>query len=219
MLSQRLYCHQLESLHLPGYHKFTDDAFSELNKESLPNLTTLVLHSSLISDDTIILIAKSCPKMIDLNLEGCHRITDVGLIQVAQYCRDLEDLSLSFCQTITDKSMEKIGEYCKKLKSLDINACLSINSIGVKYLAMKCLTLEKLDMTHNRQVDFSTIESMINSCQRLHLIDVYSCVNVSKEDVKRLKELFHDRNVVIRDTGGIFGRRVEEGDEPVDRYA
>jgi hypothetical protein len=203
-------CHQLESLHLPGHHEFTDDAFSELSKESLPNLKKLVLNSSLISDDTIILIAECCPKMIHLNLGGCRRITDAGMIQVAQYCRDLEELNLTFCRTITDKSMEKIGEYCKKLTSLDINECQSISSIGIKSLAVKCLTLEKLDLTYNRHVDFSTVESVINSCQRLQLIDVYSCVNVSKEGVKRLKEKFHDRNVVIRDTRGILDIRVEE---------
>lgn len=206
-------CHQLETLYLPGCHQITDDAFADINEDSFPKLRNLTLNSSLISDDAISTISEYCPKIINLNLMGCSCITDMGMIKVAECCRDLEELDLTFCKLVADKSLERIGECCKKLKSLTINECRKINSIGIKFLAMKCLMLEKLDVGYIQSVDFSTVESVINSCQSLQIVDVYCCLNLSKEDVIQLKEIFHDRNVVIDDIGGsICRRRFEEGE-------
>jgi F-box/leucine-rich repeat protein 2/20 len=225
-------CHRLESLVIPGYHTISDEAFSDLNINSLPNLKSLQLNSCKISDDVISAITLCCPKIINLHLDGCRGLTDDGIIEIAEKYRNLEILELGFCRMIsdysmmkigecckkieilklpgcillTDKSLEKIGDNCKNLKTMDISECHNINSIGVRFLASKCLMLETLDLSKIRNVTFVTVESVLSSCQKLKEITIYGC-NVSAIEVAQLEGLFCKNYRKVQIVDKVFGLR------------
>eukprot|EP00028_Trichosphaerium_sp_Am-I-7-wt_P004470 CAMPEP_0168534278 /NCGR_PEP_ID=MMETSP0405-20121227/17772_1 /TAXON_ID=498012 /ORGANISM="Trichosphaerium sp, Strain Am-I-7 wt" /LENGTH=381 /DNA_ID=CAMNT_0008560889 /DNA_START=98 /DNA_END=1240 /DNA_ORIENTATION=- len=63
----------------------------------------------------------SLPRIIALNLAGCHKLTDFGLEKLSSLS-NLEILDMSFCPKITDKSFLQLS-HLSNLKKLDIFEC------------------------------------------------------------------------------------------------
>lgn len=193
--------------------KVTDEAFPGMNEFSIPNLKNLTLRSCQISDRAILVLARYCPKITTLYLQGCRGITSWGMTRMAQKCKDLEILDISYCRGLTDESIVKIAENCKNLKLLTMPGCLNKTNLAMKYLGMNCIMLEKLDISENLNIDFSTVEVIVKNCQLLKEMEIYGCRDVTKGDVISLQEIFSGRNVVINDRRGFYDKREEDEDQ------
>ena len=55
-----------------------------------------------------------------LGLEDCELITDASLIEVARACRGLRGLNLRGCRNVTDAALAALGARCSKLEALTL---------------------------------------------------------------------------------------------------
>lgn len=106
--------------------------------EKCPNLESITgLEGA--SDQALIKLAESCPRLRHLEIEKSKELTDVGVIRVAECCQELEVLKLSYCKNLTDKSINALVKHCPNLRKLHIKVCTQITgeqldlSVGKAY--------------------------------------------------------------------------------------
>lgn len=132
------------------------------------NLKEIDLHTSpKLNDNDLILIAKSCPNMTNLNLNYCN-ITDQGMIELIHTCPKLNTLNLSNCKYVTDKTMMELAEKAFELRSLTIENCPSISEKALMSLVMLRSLLRNLNMKGS-SLSFTSIEQMRKSRPYIHL--------------------------------------------------
>jgi hypothetical protein len=51
-----------------------------------------------MNDDAVVAIATNCPHLTNLNLGGCHQLTDGSLFSLAKESRNLSSLNVSHTQ-------------------------------------------------------------------------------------------------------------------------
>ncbi|KAJ4838955.1 hypothetical protein Tsubulata_014810 [Turnera subulata] len=65
-----------------------------------PNLEVLLVKGQGIEDEALRIIAKRCPALLQLDLEGCVSVTKEGLNEVVQNCWRLREINLKWCQNL-----------------------------------------------------------------------------------------------------------------------
>lgn len=58
------------------------------------------LSKTRVDDDTLYVISKSCPKLLQLDLAHCHYVTDKGLNHVVENCTQPRELNLRNCDNV-----------------------------------------------------------------------------------------------------------------------
>jgi F-box and leucine-rich repeat protein 2/20 len=66
----------------------------------------------------------------EINLNGCHNITDKGLINLANKCPYLKKLEIYWIPNITDEGLRPILENCRNLKYLNISGLKNVTVEG-----------------------------------------------------------------------------------------
>lgn len=87
-----------------------------------------------LEDDSLNLLAKSCPNLQSLNLTDCKNLSDNTCIAIASYCVNLRYLNLSGIPGLTDVSLEALASsipIAKKLTHLDLSFCSLLTSRGL----------------------------------------------------------------------------------------
>ena len=73
------------------------------------------------------LIAKNCPRLRSLSLQGCE-VTDNTIGGIARGCPKLRSLNLGGCK-ITGRCIGEISAECKELSSLDLRRCKALTEL------------------------------------------------------------------------------------------
>ena len=68
----------------------------QMNFEA-PKLEVLNLSQIGVDEDALYVISKSCPNLLQLDLEHCRYVTDKGLKHVVGNCTQLRELNLRYC--------------------------------------------------------------------------------------------------------------------------
>lgn len=95
----------------------------------------LVLNMRLcrtISDDSVSVIAKGCPSLVEWNLALCHDIRVAGWESIALNCHNLEKLHVNRCRNLCDRGLQALRNGCKRLSVLYMNGCSRISSISIE---------------------------------------------------------------------------------------
>ena len=161
------HCPHLHSLYL-AYTKVTDMGLTRLGEGSCRALKFIDLGElDLITDTGLRKLAKGCPRLEDVNLEGCTKITDVGIASLAHNCVGLHTLYLSQTQ-VTDTGLASLGEGCKALRRISLDY-LDISEEGILKLAEGCSMLERVGLDG---IDISDdgYNSLRKSCPKLYSI-------------------------------------------------
>ncbi|KAJ3249987.1 hypothetical protein HK104_007526, partial [Borealophlyctis nickersoniae] len=144
------HCEKLLQLDLSECGEMEPDAVMDLSttKPFSRPLHWLNLRNAPVSDDLLRFTATHCPKLQDLVLESCTRISDDAIVKIANTCTQLRRLDCSFCDNITDLSIQAFAvrgasnDGCN-LEELYLSACDMITPAAVHNLAQKC---QKLDL-------------------------------------------------------------------------
>ena len=60
-----------------------------------PNLQTLILYKhTAFMDEDLMQICKNCTKLVEINLRGCHLLTDKSVLFLSESCRNIKVLEL-----------------------------------------------------------------------------------------------------------------------------
>jgi hypothetical protein len=99
------------------------------------------------NDDVCRALATSsaCPNLLSLDV-SLSSITDSGLLYIAEKCHSLLTLNVSSCPMLTERSILQVGKSCAKLEALDISWNLRLQSEGIASILAECHDLKRLSL-------------------------------------------------------------------------
>jgi hypothetical protein len=130
------HCHQLEDLALarPG---------GDVNDSGICLIAALcrLLRRVDISDTNVTAygltaLLKSCPRLKDLNINGCDKIKTEGLHNIPKFCPNITILYL-IVETVTAPLIRKIGKVCRRLRFIQLRDAPENEDVQVTRVADK----------------------------------------------------------------------------------
>eukprot|EP00854_Cymbomonas_tetramitiformis_P003307 gene3307-4161_t len=135
----------------------------------------------LITDASILSIAKNCPKLRCLGL--CDTgVADASIQQVAKLCPELEYLDVAMTG-VSDTSIEMIARRCLQLKYLDVAHC-DVSDKSIRTVGEKCQQLTYLVVSNTEKVTEKSLQNVAKNCPRLLSIEWEECLGIN--DVEAL---------------------------------
>lgn len=164
-------------------------------KRSKKNLTYIAAtHAAIcmISNNSLLTLAKYCPNLKEISLienrvinseglrplvENCSQIVslilskvplqDFDIISIAPYLKQLKYLDLQSCSKLTDRSMAALSIYCRLLIKLDLSYCNLLTDTGVEAIANNCTNLESISLIKCHMVTDKSAAELSRKCQKL----------------------------------------------------
>jgi hypothetical protein len=141
----------MESLSIERLYKVTDLLVQSDSGEStnLPNIRSLRIFDTKISDDGIAMVTDRCPDLSQLSFGeySFHPkyIKGSCLTSVARNCKKLKFLHV-FCDEINNESLSAVGKHLKDLTDLSLGDCRHCTAAGVLEVAKNCHSLLRLSV-------------------------------------------------------------------------
>ena len=174
-----------------------DDFVRNLSMKQLVDLSLEFCHE--ITDIGLSYIAKDCKHLKRFVLIGNNNVTDVGLDYIAHGCQKVENLKISMCNKITDHGIERLGIGCKQLKCIYLGD-LHVTDEGLKHALNEFEKIEKLTLDGYSNISTETVipHAMI-SCKNLQEIKMPNCTDVVNDNFQRSYPHF----TYLRGGGGV----------------
>lgn len=141
-----LSCPELNLLDLSSNEHLNYAFWPELQK--FKKLTALdVSRCYQIGDQELKMILQACPKLLDLKLMDCKKITDEGFFEIGKLSPNLARLDLSRT-LITDAVLIDLMTKCTNLYSLDLSRCYQLTARAITEGIRNCPGLKKIYLNH-----------------------------------------------------------------------
>lgn len=155
------------------------------------SLTTLSLSNCrktyIITDTSMIVLAKSCYKLQLLCLAYLSSLSDVSVIALAYHCTGLQVLDLSGNRTISDAAIVAVSQDCSAIHTLALGLCRNISDTSITAIAQRCVGLRSLNVTGNSRITDMCIVVMSELSHHLQSLNVTHCNRITSGAVGLLK--------------------------------
>jgi len=208
-------CPDLRHLYLAECQRLTDLSLKALG--FCKNLTVANVADCVRLSDTglrYIVEGHSGPKLRELNLTNCLRVSDVSVLRIVQRCTTLTYINLSYCEHVTDAGVELLGMIPSlisvdisgcfvqdqgisalgnnpKLKDIIIAECINVSDIGMQKLVQHTRDLENLDVSECKLLTDHSIKSLAFCCRRLRTLNISGCRLLSDQSLQYLSGVSH----------------------------
>ncbi|KAI1619711.1 F-box and leucine-rich repeat protein 7 [Exophiala viscosa] len=177
------HAHQrIESMDLTRCTSITDAGFQFWGNVKFERLRRLCLADcTYLSDQSIVWLVNGAGSGLrQLDLSFCCALSDTATEVLALGCPNLTHLNLSFCgSAVSDPSLRSIGLHLSCLKELAVRGCVRVTGLGV--------------------------QSILEGCQKLKVLDVSQCKNLQPwlvaGGVERWRSTSRDVQFVVVSTG------------------
>ncbi|KAF9919402.1 hypothetical protein BX616_000013 [Lobosporangium transversale] len=172
----------LVSLNLSKTSGVTDTAVALIVDRCQYLKTINLSYCRQVTDLGLLSVAKFCRlNLRSLNLTGNLKITNTSLMVVAKNCPKIQKLFLGECSQVTDAAMEWIAQSnsSDSLKELELHRCdrVLFGLPLLELLARKCIVLERLTITYNqinsRRDDLKLVMEAFRDFHQLQIIDIF----------------------------------------------
>lgn len=161
--------------------KLNDDGVVEL-VSNCHNIKHLDIGWCYLTNQSVFAIAKNCPELEFLNLDGNHQINDSGINELSKNCRNLKVLKLKDCRI---KDISSIGTYKLPLTELYLYRCDNVSNESLKTIIKNCgETLIHLELASVQDLQDDVLELIGRHCKKLVYLGVRACRKISTEAFK-----------------------------------
>ncbi|KAI9305145.1 hypothetical protein BJ944DRAFT_201519 [Cunninghamella echinulata] len=151
----------------------------------------------LITDDVLLYIIKSCPRLKSLDISNCQQITSKGYQYLARskFASSLTQLCLSGCPQLSDSALVALSMRCESLESIHLAGCHRITQTGVRSLiAASRHKLKYINIKDCIRVSGRILQDIAVMCgSRLRGLDVTRICSILHHDMKVL--VYHCPNI------------------------
>ncbi|KAL1493344.1 hypothetical protein ABEB36_011416 [Hypothenemus hampei] len=150
-----------------------------------------VTNGAKISDRSLLLLAKRCPELSDLQLHGCTNITNNALFEIATRCTNLQHLDVTGCVKISCISINSISDANRRmqLQYLDLTDCVIVQDGGLRIIVQNCPQLAYLYLRRCVQITDAGLKYVPSFCSGLRELSVSDCSNVTDFGLYELAKL------------------------------
>ncbi|KAJ8953283.1 hypothetical protein NQ318_015865 [Aromia moschata] len=154
-----------------------------------------ITNGAKLSDKSLLLLARRCPELTHLQLQGCTNVTNNALMckDILYKCKcwsgaprrlQLQYLDLTDCVAIQDSGLRVIVRNCPQLAYLYLRRCVQITDAGLKFVPSFCSGLRELSVSDcSNLTDFGLYE-LAKLGATLRYLSVAKCDQVSDAGLK-----------------------------------
>lgn len=126
--------------------------------------------------------------MISLNLNWCHRITDIE-----EGCKNLLELQIAGCfgVEITNTSIFRLAAVCPLLQGFNFARNHEISRISILEIVAKCPDFKNLILHENETITDTDMISIAESGNNLQNVDLLYCPHLGSKEMYQLKRITH----------------------------
>ncbi|XP_783241.3 dynein regulatory complex subunit 6 isoform X2 [Strongylocentrotus purpuratus] len=209
------YCVDLRHIYVSDCPRITDAALKSL--ATCRNINVLNVADCIrISDNGVrnLVEGPSGPKLREMNLTNCVRVTDVSIMKITQKCYSLVYGSFCFSEHITDAGAEMLGNMpalssldisgcnitdtglgalgnCYHLRDVVLSECHQITDLGIQKFAQQCRDLDRLDISHCLQLTDQAIKNLAFCCRKLSFLNIAGCSQLSDMSIRYISGVCH----------------------------
>lgn len=126
------------------------------------------------------------PRMVSLDLTGCHGINDAAVAAITTSCTGLRTLVLDYCDNYSRNSVDSIARNCPRLEVLGLRSLRDLHDASVAALAASCTNLRELHFEYNTTLTSEGILSIAACCTKLTKFTLLHCEQVRADAVVAL---------------------------------
>ncbi|XP_074276568.1 EIN3-binding F-box protein 1-like [Silene latifolia] len=181
----------LRSLTISSCRGVTDLAIEAVGK-GCPNLKQFVLKKgAFLSDNGLVSFAKAAGALESLQLEECHRITQIGFFSLLLNCGPkLKALALSGCFGFKDMVRRfPLPNLSNQLRSVTLSNCPGLGDMTLAMLATLCPQLQYINFSGLPAITDAGILSLIKTCDAgsgLVKVGLSGCANITDSVIRSL---------------------------------
>ncbi|XP_074287119.1 EIN3-binding F-box protein 1-like [Silene latifolia] len=183
--------HHLKSITITSCRGVTDLAVEAVGK-GCPNLKQFVLKKcAFLSDNGLISFAKVSRSLESLQLEECHRITQIGFFGLLLNCSPkFKALAMSNCFGFKDMILGfPLPDLSTPLRSVTVRNCPGLGDMTLAMLAKLCPHLQYVNFAGLPAITDAGLLSLVESCDAgngLVKVDLSGCINVTDDVIVSL---------------------------------
>jgi hypothetical protein len=212
-------CSKLRSFHATGLSLLTSTGFELFIREPTalaPRGEFLhVLNLSYVptlSDESLGLIAGSCPVLETVNVGGCVLLSDKGIHALVSTCGHVKKLGLSHVKRVTDASICTCADFLW-LEDLDISGCSKITDDGIEVLCLEFAGLVRLDLSSCSKITNASLDSIKRHSEYLRWLKLANLPLLTDDVIEDVKVTHRNLEVittdVVNDDDGKLRDRIE----------
>ncbi|KAI9485847.1 MAG: hypothetical protein EXX96DRAFT_546714 [Benjaminiella poitrasii] len=177
------YCSEgLQLLDLSNAEYFTSRSLSFTQSMILPNVAYLNLsYCPNVNDDMLIEIARLCPQLKQVRLDGLIKHKGRGLAALAAKCEQLESVSVQDNTFLQDEAVVALAKLRHiRLIELDLKGCTKVTSVGFDFLAryaahLKYLSLSQTSVKLEQLNNLACLNDYRHTVQSLDVSSIKHC--------------------------------------------
>ena len=112
-------------------------------------------------------LARGCPNLTILSIEGCKDIKNGDVWFLVQACSRLRSLNMSKCVNLSESSMRALSEWAPQLEELSLCGCPGITDGCLAVLSVGCTALQSLNLSYCQGVGQEGVRVLTEHCLRL----------------------------------------------------
>ncbi|KAI9258236.1 hypothetical protein BY458DRAFT_424207, partial [Sporodiniella umbellata] len=142
------YCPNIIHIDFSYGSYLTKSTLFPANLWRLSQLNTLILsHCSNVTDDMLVILARSCPRLSALALNHIPRLSGKGLAAFASECDSLDTVDVSDNRSMGDEGLVALAKFRHiHLRHLNLKGCTSVTMDGIHSIARYCVHLQSFSL-------------------------------------------------------------------------
>lgn len=185
---------KLRALTMSGCFGFRDMILGlPLPNSSTPLRSVKVQNCPGFGDMSLAMMAKLCPKLQYIDLNGLPGITDAGLLSLVESCEagdGLVKVSLAGCINVTDNVVVALAKtHGGTLEVLNLEGCGKVTDASLVAVAEDCLLLNELDVSRCAITDLGVVSLARSKQLSLRILSLSGCSMVSDKCLPFLAKL------------------------------
>ena len=200
-------------LNLTDCPNTSEEALLEFIAETGDNLTYFSISDNLrVTFKTLQALARFCPLLEVLMVDGCQNIDDAGFITLFPACQQLtyfsaynctfsaaaldmmsatistrmRHLCISECDVFNDQHIEQITARAANIDELHIGYCPLLTNRALIYIGNRLPCLEELRVQAGILLSYSGFASVAHGCPNLRSLDVTFCEHFDNNSLREI---------------------------------
>lgn len=195
----------LQGIDLTGCSEVTDVGILELTAKSLP-MEWIQLNGLVgITDPSVCAIAKSCPRLVELELCDLPLLTAVSVRDIWSFSRKLRTLRLSRCTLLTDKAFPSASraDSTNTTSELVIDKPLPprpitwLEELSPLILRHKAENLRVLDLGYCAKLTDEAVAGIVFHAPKIQTLNLSGCVALTDRTIESICELGENLDILM----------------------
>ncbi len=197
------FCFEPDSVHdslitIQNNDRLQNEILQYANKTPFKRL--ILRNWSFLSDKVIIPILKQAEDLYELDLTGCHALTEKTIHIISTYCLNIKRLTLNNLPNLKNINL---GDKLNQLTTLSVRKCEKLRSIAITSAFLyridtsSCENLTKLNVASPNMIfanlqycislSNNALAKFVKKCPNMERMNLFNCRNVTQRSIKQKK--------------------------------